>query len=326
MTAKYKDYYETLGVKRDAKQEDIQKAFRKLARKYHPDINQDPKAEEKFKEINEAYEVLRDSEKRKRYDALGSNWKPGQDFAPPPGWENVHFEFHTSPGSQDFGFDPFGGGGFSEFFESLFGGKGFSGFDSARGRMQGRSGFQRPRRGNDMETELQVTLEDVYHGATKSIELRSQDVNEYVQPTKRLEVKIPRGTRDGTKIRLSGQGDNGDSGKAGDLFIRIRLAPHSTYKVVDYDLETELPVTPWEAALGADIKAPTLDGPVSVHLPAGMNSGQRLRLRGKGMQKKDGKRGDEFLRIQIVVPKQLTGEEREAFRTLARVSHFSPRK
>lgn len=339
MATKFKDYYEILGVGRNASQEEIQKAFRKLARKYHPDINKDADAETKFKEINEAYEVLRDPAKRKKYDSLGANWKSGQDFTPPPGWENVHFEFHTTPGSQEYGFSSFGG--FSDFFEQIFGsgfgrsaGADFSSFGSRR-RPGGFSssfaeeGFQPSSRGQDLETEVTVTLEDVYRGTTKSINLQVQTADQYgqvVPENKHYDVKIPPGTQDGTKIRLSGEGGNGiGGGQAGDLFLKIRLAPHPIFKVKGYDLEAELPVTPWEAALGAEVKAPTLDGRVTVNIPAGIESGKKLRLKGKGLPKKGGEKGDEYLQIKIVVPKNLSAEEREAFEKLSKVSKFNPR-
>ncbi len=327
MTATYKDYYEILGVDRKASQDEIQKAYRKLARQYHPDINKESGSEDKFKEINEAYEVLRDPEKRKRYDSLGNNWKAGQDFTPPPGWDNVHFEFHTTPGFDESGFDPFSDGGFSEFFESLFGGqRGFSSFGGhQRSSVHPGAGFQRTQRGSDVEAEMEVSLEEVYRSVTKSVELQSQSPNEYPH-IRKYDVKIPPGTKDGTRIRLSGQGGNGRAGgQAGDLFIRIRIRSHPTFQVKDFDLETEFPVAPWEAALGADVKAPTLDGPVTVHLPSGISSGQRIRLQKKGLPKKDGSHGDEYLRVKIVVPKQLTKEEEEAFQTLAKVSSFKPR-
>lgn len=336
MAVKYKDYYEILGVDRGADQDEIQKAFRKLARKYHPDVNQDAGDGEKFKEISEAYEVLRDPEKRKRYDSLGPDWRAGQDFRPPPGWENVHFEFRQGPGGgfgfSGSGFDSaFGPGGFSDFFEAIFGGRGGSDPFGELRREAGRTGRGRgghsgyagfAGRGHDAETELEIPLEDAYHGAVKTIQLQTDGGTR-----KSLEVKIPPGTRDGTRIRLGGQGAPGvGGGTSGDLYIRVRLAPHPVFKVKDgYDLEADLKVAPWEAALGAEIKAPTLDGPVTVRLPAGTGSGKRMRLRDKGLPKKGGGRGDLYLRVMIVVPNRPGGEERRAYEELARVSQFNPR-
>ncbi len=342
MAVKYKDYYEILGVSREASQDDINKAYRKLARKYHPDVNPEPEGEEKFKEINEAYEVLKDPEKRKRYDSLGSDWDSGQDFRPPPGWgEGGHFEFFTDMGGhgmggQGAGFQTFGESGFSDFFDMLFGREGFSSFGGA-GRGRQRSPFQQAQtsrsfraRGQDVEAEMEISLEEAYRGGKRNIELQVQEPNEYGQITprrKKLDVKIPPGTRDGTRIRLSGQGGQGmGGGDAGDLYIRVRLRPHPRFKVNEYDIECELPITPWEAALGAQVKAPTLDGPVTVNVPAGVSSGQKLRLQGKGLTKKGGARGNQYILLKIAVPKTLSPDEREAFEKLARVSSFQPRE
>jgi len=326
MSVQYKDYYETLGVKRDATTEEIQKAFRKLARKYHPDVNKNPDAEDRFKEINEANEVLRDPEKRKRYDALGSNWKTGQEFTPPPGWDHI-FEFGGT-GGRGFEFSSFGGkGGFSDFFETLFGG-GFTPFSAMRDVTGNPASHTTAARGEDMEAELEISLEDAYHGTVKSVEMQVQEMDPHGgmnTQVKRLEIKIPPGAKEGTRIRLSGQGSRGE-GKAGDLYIRVRLAPHPLFKVHEYDLETDIPVTPWETALGARIGVPTLDGPVQMRLPAGTSSGKRLRLQGKGLPKKGGDRGDEYVRIRIVVPKKLTEEEKRVYEELSRVSRHQPRK
>ena len=330
MAVKYKDYYEILGVNRDASQEQINKAYRKLARKYHPDVNPEPEGEEKFKEINEAYEVLKDPEKRQRYDSLGSQWNAGQDFSPPPGWGNGHFEFFTNVGGDRGGFTTFGGTGFSDFFEMLFGQEGFSSFTSGE-RPRGRGPFrQRRTRGHDVEAEMEISLEEAYHGAKKNIELQVEEPDEYGRVAfrrRRLDVKIPPGTRDGMRIRLSSQGGKGaGGGESGDLYIRVRLRPHPRFKVNEYDIECELPITPWEAALGAQVKAPTLDGPVTVRVPAGVSSGQKLRLQGKGLAKKGGGRGNQYISLKIAVPKSLTLQEREAFENLAKVSRFQPRE
>ncbi len=339
MTTKYKDYYDILGVDRNASQEEIQKKYRTLARKYHPDINKEKGAEEKFKEINEAYEVLRDPEKRKKYDALGSNWRAGQDFTPPPGGENVHFDFHTGGnGGHDATFS-FGSSGFSDFFETLFGdgglgsafgtGTAFASDPFASDPFSRGSTFQPSMKGQDVESELTITLEEAYQGVTKSIELQVREPNERAQRvpyTKRLDVKIPPGTRDGTRIRLSGQGGSGLGGtQAGDLYLKIRLQPHPQFRVNDYNLEADLPITPWEAALGAQVKAPTMEGAVNITIPAGVSSGKKLRLQGKGLPKKGHERGDLLLHLKITVPQHLTQEEREAFEKLKNVSRFNPR-
>lgn len=339
MPVKYRDYYEILGVKRDASEEEIKKAYRKLARKYHPDINKDPEAENRFKEINEAHEVLSDPEKRKRYDTLGSNWHTGQDFTPPPGWENAQFHFGRGDGPRGFEFHSFGGGsGFSDFFEALFGGGGFENlFESQAGtRSRTRSRpfthnhAQPASTGQDAEVDLEISLEDAYHGTQKSIALHVQEPDEqgrWISKRKHIDVKIPAGTRDGTRIRLRGQGGKGShGGPDGDLYIKIRLAKHPLFRVEDFNLEADLPITPWEAALGANVQASTLDGRVTVHIPAGSNSGQRLRLKGKGLPMKGGKRGDQYLRLQIAVPNTLSAEEKELYQKLAHISKFDPRR
>ncbi|HOJ60594.1 MAG TPA: DnaJ C-terminal domain-containing protein [bacterium] len=337
MPVKYKDYYEILGVKRDASEEEIKKAYRKLARKYHPDMNKDPEAENRFKEINEAHEVLSDPEKRKRYDMLGSGWQTGQDFTPPPGWENMTFRFGQREGPGGFEFHSFGGSrGFSDFFEALFGSGGFENLFESRTRPRTRSRTftfdeaQPASAGQDAEAELEISLEDAYHGTQKSFELHVQEEDEQgrrISKRKHLDVKIPPGTREGTRIRLRGQGGKGAyGGPDGDLYIKIRLAKHPVFRVEDFDLEADLPITPWEAALGASVQAPTLDGRVTVNIPAGSSSGKRLRLRGKGLPMKGGKRGDQYLRLQIVVPNMLTPEEKELYQKLAHVSKFDPRR
>lgn len=317
MAVKFKDYYEILGVPRTATQEEIQRAYRKLARKYHPDVNKEPGAEERFKEINEAYEVLKDPEKRKRYDQLGAHWKAGQDFTPPPGWE-VHFDFGPGSGKgfEDilFGFGGRGTSGFSDFFEMLFGrarqaGAGTSGFTS---------GFTRVRDGADQETTIRISLEDAYHGAQKIITLPHEQ--------KSYEVKIPAGILPGQKIRLAGQGEPGiGGGRSGDLYLKVEIEPHPVYRLEGRDLYMNLPVTPWEAALGSEVTINTIGGTVTVRIPPGTQSGQKLRLRGKGMPNPKGEPGDLYAVVQIMVPKNLTGKERELFEKLREVSNFNPR-
>ena len=336
MAVKFHDYYKTLGVSRNATQEEIQRAYRKLARKYHPDVNKSKGAEDKFKQLGEAYEVLRDPDKRRRYDTLGSNWRSGQDFTPPPGWENVHFEFHPGPGgAEGFEFRSVGTGGFSDFFNAIFGEGGLGGFGgfpgedggaaSARGAPRGGAW---PTGGQDAEAGITISLEDAYRGAKKTISLdvTEADANGHLRrTTKSYEVKTPPGITDGGRIRLAGQGAKRPGGAAGDLYLRVTIAPHPAFRVRESDLEADVPVTPWEAALGAKIEVPTLDGPVTMTLPAGTQSGRRMRLRAKGLPKRGGAQGDLYAVIQVAVPKNLTEKERNLFEELAKVSSFNPR-
>jgi curved DNA-binding protein len=338
MAVKYQDYYETLGVSRDASQEQIHAAYRKLARKYHPDINKSSDAEDRFKRIGEAYEVLRDPEKRKRYDALGENWKAGQDFTPPPGWEFFNFGGGSRPraGARSGGngyefriFDGFGDSpfsGFSDFFETLFGG-GTGGFGSAASAGQGRSRAQ-TRRVPDQEAEITISLEEAYRGTRRSLTLESRDARSgrATGEAKTLEVKIPAGTLDGQRLRLRGQGGTFDDGAQGDLYLRVRIAAHSIFRLNGTDLELDAPVAPWEAALGARIEVPIIGGRASVKLQPGTQSGRRLRLRGKGFPKKNGGHGDLYVRIRIEVPKQLNTRERQLFEDLSKSSKFNPRR
>jgi DnaJ-class molecular chaperone len=307
MAVKFRDYYEVLAVPRTASMEEIKKAYRTLARKYHPDVNPgDKTAEEKFKELNEAYAVLSDPEKRKRYDELGANWKAGTDFTPPPGWEGSRATY------QDFG-DVFGagGGGFSDFFETLFGAR--------RGARAG-SGFAL--RGSDIEAEIPLTLEQAHRGVTRSLTL--QDPN----GPKTLDVTIPAGVHEGSVIRLAGQGEPGIGGaSAGDLLLHVRLEPHPLFRLLaDGNIEIELPVAPWEAALGARVTVPTLDGSVEMTIPAGAQGGQQLRLRRQGLNRRNGERGDEYVRLKIVISPQLTEAEKALFAKLAAESRFNARE
>ncbi len=336
MAVQFRDYYQVLGVAKTATEDEIKSAFRKLARKYHPDVNPgDKTAEEKFKELNEAYEVLSDRDKRKRYDQLGSNWKSGDEFQPPPGWERA-----GGGGYADFG-DLFGGGqgasGFSDFFEALFG-----------GRRAARSGAGFAMRGQDVESEIKLTLEEAHRGVKRSLNFQFSDTcpdchgrgskdGKTVCPTchgtgatrrpKSLEVSIPAGVRDGSVIRLAGQGGRGgNSGPAGDLFLRVRIEPHRLFSVVgDDDVQIELPVAPWEAALGAKLTVPTLDGAVEMKIPGGSQGGQRLRLRNRGLNIRGGGRGDEYVKLKIVNPPALTAKERELYEQLSQASRFNPR-
>jgi curved DNA-binding protein len=320
MAVKFQDYYETLGVGRNASEDEIKKAYRKLARKYHPDVNKDKEAEEKFKQVNEAHEVLKDPEKRKLYDQLGPDWQAGQDFKPPPGWENVHFEFRTDPGAEAFGFDD----GFSDFFGMLFGNRMAGGTRTAGGHATWLM------RGQDHEAEVAISLEDAYHGTTRTITLQGHEIDGQGQlrPTvQNLQVKIPPGVTNGSRIRLRGKGGEGMGGSPpGDLYLRVKLEPHPRFRVDGHHLQIEVPVAPWEAALGTTVEVNTLDGTVNLKIPAGSQSGQKLRLRGKGLSRNGDGPGDLFARVKIVVPKELSPKEKELFSEMAKVSSFKPRE
>ncbi len=315
MAVAYHDYYETLGVPRDASAQDIRRAYRTLARRYHPDVNKDPEAEDRFKEISEAYEVLRDEEKRSRYDRFGADWRAGEDVSQAGGFDGASRNGNGFGDVRvDFGGADFGGGDFSDFFEGLFGGRGRRGATGA-GRAAGQ-GFSM--RGGDHEAVLELTLQEAARGGKRRISLADGPD---------FEVEIPRGVRDGQRIRLAGQGETGfGGGPAGDLFLRVRVKPDSRFRVKGRDLYVELPVAPWEAALGADVPVETLDGMARVKVPSGSSSGRRLRLRGQGLPATDGKGGDLYATVAIQVPKKLTKAEREAFEQLAEVSRFDPRK
>jgi curved DNA-binding protein len=300
------DYYEALGVPRDASADDIRRAYRNLARRLHPDVNKEPGAEDRFKAISEAYEVLRDPEKRARYDRLGANWRAGPQ---PPGGGSAENGFDRGSGFRDVRVD-FGSGGFDDIFDDLFGGR--------TGRA-GRGGFEGfSFRGGDQEAELELTLEEAAAGGRRQLSLG--DGREF-------EVEIPPGARDGQRIRLSGQGSPGaGGGEPGDLFLRVRLKPHPRFRVQGRDLSVDLAVSPWEAALGADVSVPTLDGSARVKVPAGSSSGRRLRLRGQGLPGGGGSAGDLYAVVMIHVPKKLTRRERELFKQLASTSKFDPRR
>jgi curved DNA-binding protein len=313
MPVAFRDYYEALGVPRGASNEEIRRAYRKLARQYHPDVNKDPDAEDRFKEVSEAYEVLRDPEKRERYDRLGANWRAGDDVSDE--MRSSGFDGFRRAGGD--GFEdirvPFGDdfGGFSDLFEGLFGG----GTRSARSR----SGFAgAARRGADLEAEVELSLEEAARGGHRWVALG--DGRSY-------EVTIPPGVRDGQRIRLAGEGGQGSGGgPVGDLFLRVRVKPSRRFRLRGEDLVTELPVSPWEAALGATVELGTLDGRAQVKVPAGSSCGRRLRLRGEGWPRPGGGKGDLYAEVKIVVPPKLTRAERKAFQELASVSKFDPRK
>jgi curved DNA-binding protein len=313
MAVAFRDYYEVLGVPRDASAEDIRRAYRKLAREYHPDVNKDPGAEDRFKEVSEAYEVLRDPEKRERYDRLGANWRAGQDVSESPGFDDF-----ASRGTGGFG--GFGGGtrvefgdsGFSDFFEGLFGNRA-----GTRGRAGGGFDGFAAVRGSDQEATLELSLEEAARGGRRRISLEGG---------RDYEVNIPAGVVDGQRIRLAGEGSRGaGGGGSGDLFLRVRLKPDARFRVEGRDIYTDVRVAPWEAALGASVDVPTLTGNARVKVPAGSSSDRRLRLRGKGLPSARGDPGDLYAVVKIVVPKKLTSEERELFEQLASVSSFDPR-
>jgi len=312
---KYKDYYQILGVARDATEEDIKKAYRKLARKFHPDVSKEPNAEERFKEIGEAYEVLKDKEKRAAYDHLGRH-RPGEDFRPPPDWaEQFTRGFGTGGG--------FGGGfteevDLSDLFGDFFGG----------GRRRARArGFTRP--GQDYEAIVHLSLEDAARGAEVSLDLNVPEYDAEGMPRrvpKTITVRIPKGVTDGQKLRVPGKGGPGmNGGPAGALYLDIRLRPHPLFQPSGHDLYLELPITPWEATLGTAIEVPTLAGKVRLKIPPGAAAGQKLRLAGKGLPKPDGAHGDLYAVLQIVTPSTITPRERVLYEDLGRISSFNPR-
>ncbi|NSW86416.1 MAG: DnaJ domain-containing protein [Syntrophobacteraceae bacterium] len=321
---KFRDYYEVLGVPRTATQEEIQRSYRKLARKYHPDVSKAEGAEDKFKEINEAYEVLKDPEKRKKYDQLGPDWKTGQDFRPPPGWD-VHFDFGQAGGEQS-DFQWGGAGGFSDFFETLFGSRRFR---ETHGGARRPGGAVWRQAGADQEATLRITLEDAFHGATRSVTLQSQTVTPEGRISvqeKTYDVKIPPGILPGQRIRLSGQGSEGlGGGPPGDLYLKIEIEPHPVYRLSGRDITVDLPVTPWEAVLGAEVQIKTPSGPVTLKVPPGTQSGRKLRLRGRGMPNPRGEPGDLFAVVNIMVPTRLSKREKDLYEELQKASSFNPR-
>jgi curved DNA-binding protein len=336
MAVKFKDYYEVLGVKRDATDEQIRQAYRKLARKHHPDVNPgDRVAEDRFKEINEANEVLSDPGKRKRYDQLGPNWKDGSDFTPPPGWGRINVQF------DDLG-SVFSGGGFSDFFQMLFGGARTSGpAEQRRPGTRAKSG-----RGQDADAEMEISVEDAHRGGRHRITIQgsrscsacsgsgiSSGVvcvkcrgSGQVFSPRTIDVNIPPAARDGSVIKVRKQGQPGAGGnEAGDLYIKLRVKPHPVFIVSGDDITADIPISPWEAVLGASVEVPTIDGKAEIKIPPGAQGGQRLRLRGQGLNKRGGGRGDQYIKLKIVVPAQPTDREKQLFRDLAGASNFNPR-
>lgn len=310
----FKDYYQILGVSKDATQDEIKRAYRKLARKYHPDVSKEPDAEARFKEVGEAYEVLKDPEKRAAYDQLGANWKAGQDFRPPPDWDQG-FEFHGG------GFTGADAAGFSDFFESLFGRGGFG------GARQGGAGRGFRARGEDTHARILIDLEDAYKGATRTITLKHTELGPDGRPhlkERSLNVRIPKGIRQGQQIRLAGQGGAGiGGGPAGDLYLEIEFKPHPFYKLEGKDVYLDLPVAPWEAALGAVVKVPTPSGTVDLKIPPNSSAGRKLRLKGRGIPSKEP--GDFYVVLQIALPKADTPAARQAYEACKKALDFNPR-
>ncbi len=313
----YKDYYEIMGVKRDATQDEIKRAYRKLARKYHPDVSKEPDAEVRFKEVGEAYEVLKDPEKRAAYDQLGANWQGGQDFQPPPDWDQG-FEFrgggYTQASAEDF----------SDFFETLFGRAGYGG---GGGAYTAGTGREYHARGQDTHAKVLIDLEDAFQGATRTITLKHSEMGADGRPhlkERTLNVRIPKGVRQGQQIRLAGQGGAGiGKGEAGDLYLEIEFKPHPFYHVEGRDIYLDLPVAPWEAALGAKVKVPTPVGAVDLKIPANSTGGRKLRLKGRGIPSKQP--GDLYVVLKIALPPADTEAAKQAYREFEKATQFNPR-
>jgi len=309
----FKDYYEILGVKKDASKDEIKRSYKKLARKYHPDVSKEADAEVRFKVLNEAYQVLKDPEKRAAYDQLGSNYQAGQDFNPPPNWD-AGFEFN--------GGDAAGAGNadYSEFFESIFG----HGFGSARGGHQQR-GYNA--RGEDHHAKVLIDLEDAYLGATRSVTLQSPEIDSsghVVNKRRTLKVKIPKGVKQGQHIRLTGQGSPGMGGEpAGDLYLIIEFNPHTVYRVDGSDVYLDLPLAPWEAALGASVKVPTPLGPVDLKIAAGTPANRKLRLKGRGIPSKVA--GDLYVITQLSIPPADSDAAKALYKKMQEELAYNPR-
>ena len=299
---KFKDYYQVLGVARDATTAELKRAYRKLARRYHPDVSEEPEAEARFKEINEAYEALKDPERRRAYDQLGNNYRAGESFDPPPGWSATRDSYHFDFGGEN--------DGFGEFFDAIFGG--------ARAGRNGR-GERFRMRGGDRHAQATVSLEDAYAGAEQTVEIPGEGA-----PPRRLKVRIPRGVTEGQQIRLVGQGMMGYGGEAaGDLYLEIRFAPHRRFRAEGKNVHSVLPITPWEAALGAKVNVPTLGGDVAVTLKPGAQSGHKLRLNGRGLPGEPP--GDQIVELLLTMPSVDTDEKRALFEKMRDTMAFNPR-
>ncbi|WP_445362936.1 DnaJ C-terminal domain-containing protein [Microbulbifer sp. ANSA003] len=311
----YKDYYKILGLDRSADQAQVKRAYRKLARKYHPDVSKEEGAEEHFKEVNEAYEVLKDPEKRAAYDQLGSGFQSGQDFRPPPNWDQG-FEFHGGGYTEA---DP---EAFSDFFESLFG---RGGFRRAYGQGQRRSYSAQ---GENTYARITVDLEDSYRGGTRQVTLKHSVLGADGRPQLRertLNIKIPKGITEGQQIRLAGQGEPGiGEGKPGDLYLEIAFNSHPLFHTEGKTVYLDLPLAPWEIMLGAKVQVPTPDGPIKVTIPANSTNGKKLRLKGRGIPAKQP--GDMYIVMQTVTPPATTDNEREAYRQFGDAFNFNPRQ
>ena len=325
MSVQYRDYYEILGVDKSASQDEIKKAFKKLARKYHPDVAKDlPDAEEKFKEVNEAYEVLGDAEKRKKYDTLGANWEHGQDFGGGPGG------FYGSGGGGQYEYHFGGSTGFSDFFESMFGGGGggfggsdpFGGYGGPRGARS-----NAPAAGQDIEADLLVKIEEIMTGATRELRLARPSASGQPSGETTIRVKIPKGIGEGQMIRCAGMGYPGrNGGPAGDLYMRVRLERHPIYRPSGKDLDSDLMLAPWEAVLGTSVRVPTPHGEVKMTVKPNTSPGTRMRLGGKGLpDPKSGGDGDLLLEIVVEFPESVSDEEKKLWEQLAETSSFSPR-
>jgi len=313
----YKDYYAVLGVSRTATPDEIKRAYRKLARKYHPDVSKEKNAEEQFKSLQEAYEVLKDPEKRQAYDQLGSQWKGGQDFRPPPNWQG--FSGFDGAGFSDENVHV-GGGDFSDFFESIFGG----------GRVQqGRARRQRAQSGRDEHAKIAISLEEAFHGGSKTVQLQVPEVDVRGRThlvTRTLKITIPAGVTSGQQLRLAKQGSPGThGGTPGDLYLAMEIQPHSIFTLQNKDIYLTLPITPWEAALGSKITVPTLGGSVDLKITPGSQAGQKLRLKGRGLPSKPAA-GDQYIVLQIYAPPATTDAERALYEKMAEEMLVNPRK
>jgi curved DNA-binding protein len=318
---KYKDYYQALGVERDATPDEIKKAYRKLAHQYHPDVSKDPKGEERFKKVAEAYATLKDPEKRREYDSLGRR-SQGESFTPPPEWQQ-HFGAGGGFGGGGAGFGGFDDMDLADILSA------FTGARRGDGRSRGRENFPVP--GQDFEVTVPVTLEQVYRGDEIDVNIEVPEYDEHGLPhrvPRTFRISIPKGATDGQRLRLPGKGGPGrNGGKPGDLYVKLEFKPHPLYRVEGHNLYLDLPLAPWEGALGAKILVPTLGGPVELTIKPGTTTGQRLRLARRGLPKADGSSaGDMYAVVQIEVPKTLTPRERELYEELASVSPFNPRK